>query len=104
MDRQFTGLTSKSFRKGLKSGGVELKGGTFRMRDVLGKYGLKDKQQESFLDELRGLGVDTSTGGPFRKYSLGGKTFTGASGFIPNFSAKSRAMATEKAMGRFSGI
>jgi TP901 family phage tail tape measure protein len=99
VDRQFTGLTSKSFRKGLKSGGVELKGGTFRMRDVLGKYGLKDKQQESFLDELRGLGVDTSTGGPFRKYSLGGKTFTGASGFIPNFSAKSRAMATEKAMG-----
>ena len=99
VDRQFTGLTSKSFRKGLKSGGVELKGGTFRMRDVLGKYGLKDKQQESFLNELRGLGVDTSTGGPFRKYSLGGKTFTGASGFIPNFSAKSRAMATEKAMG-----
>ena len=92
-------LLSKNFIKGLASGGVELKGGGFRMSNIFGKFGFEGEKHKAFLEDLRRVGVDISPTGPYAETVVRGEKRRAAAGFIPNFSAKSRAMATERSMG-----
>jgi len=63
--------------------GAELKGGEYDLGNIFGKMAAEDKLSKADL-----IGV----GGTRKRYAKAG-------GFFPNFSAKSRAMATERSMG-----
>tara|TARA_Y100001963_G_scaffold16775_1_gene20693 strand:+ start:6030 stop:12737 length:6708 start_codon:yes stop_codon:yes gene_type:complete len=63
--------------------GAELKGGEYTFENIFGKMAGEDKLSKSAL-----IGV----GGKGKRYAKAG-------GFFPNFSAKSRAMSTERALG-----
>jgi len=63
--------------------GAELKGGEYDLGNIFGKMAAEDKLSKADL-----IGV----GGTKKRYAKAG-------GFFPNFSAKKRAMATERAMG-----
>ena len=63
--------------------GAELKGGEYTFENIFGKMAEEDKLSKSALIGLGGTG----------------KRYAKAGGFFPNFSAKSRAMNTERALG-----